>query len=124
MHHIKAEYFLFHIVYVTQLFFLGHTTHIVTFRHIYEYNNKTIGIADPRPFDANCLYLSQKGLINVLDRNMSHPYINWLHVHQMVPVWIYWSYFAMKNPLINSGVKDPATQIKLINLEGHPTFMG
>ena len=24
MHHIKAEYFLFHIVYVTQLFFLGH----------------------------------------------------------------------------------------------------
>ena len=23
MHHIRAEYFLFHIVYVTQLFFLG-----------------------------------------------------------------------------------------------------
>ena len=34
MHHIKAEYFLFHIVYVTQLFFLLDTTHIVTFRHI------------------------------------------------------------------------------------------
>ena len=32
MHHIIAEYFLFHIVYVTQLFLLGHTTHFVKVR--------------------------------------------------------------------------------------------
>ena len=33
MHQIKAEWFLFHIIYVTQLLFLGHTTHFVKVRH-------------------------------------------------------------------------------------------
>ena len=35
MHHIKAEYFMFHIVYVTWCFFLGHTTHFAKVRHIW-----------------------------------------------------------------------------------------
>ena len=36
MDQIKAEWFLFHIMYVTQLFFLGHATHFVKVRHIYK----------------------------------------------------------------------------------------
>ena len=32
MDQIKAEWFLFHIMYVTQLFFLGHMTHFVKVR--------------------------------------------------------------------------------------------
>ena len=36
MDQIKAEWFLFHIMYVTQLFFLGHMTHFVKVRHICE----------------------------------------------------------------------------------------
>ena len=34
MDQIKAEWFLFHIMYVTRLFFLGHMTHFVKVRHI------------------------------------------------------------------------------------------
>ena len=32
MHQIKAEWLMFHIMYVTQLFFLGHMTHFVKVR--------------------------------------------------------------------------------------------
>ena len=37
MHQIKAEWLLFHIMYVTQLFLLGHMTHFVKVRRFRKY---------------------------------------------------------------------------------------
>ena len=85
MHHIKAEYFMFHIVYVTQLFFLVHTTHFVKVRHIYE---RATTKARPTKLDGKKETMDESNCKTQTDRwKEAHPQIQAYNPHGRGQDW-------------------------------------